>query len=388
MKENLFINYMPHADIHLPESWKYLLHSELTQLNLFICLRAFAFSIISLFVPAYLYWELGYTISEVLMFFVYFALILAFSSPFLVLMSARVGYKHMIIFSVPFQILYLYLLYALPTYNFPLIWIALALGLGIASFNIGVHLEFQSISHSKSRGAEVGSLQAAQIIGLMLGPLLGGGFIHYFSFPSVFILVVVILFCSSFFLFMSSDHHSTHSFSWKKLYKALNIRLALYYLYRGGWIIATGVLWPLYIFLELQSYLTLGVIGTLMALITAFLVFFIGKKSDTLGRHKVVQYSAVPESIGWIFRGFVASMGGIIGMSLFQSLTSSSLQAPLLALEYNQAKKTGSVLEYFVWRQFFVGIGRALLLGIVLWFGSFLAGFAAVGLSTFFVFLL
>ena len=152
--------------------------------------------------------------------------------------------------------------------------------------------------------------------------------------------------------------------------------------------IASGVLWPLYIFLELGDYLSLGVIGTLMALISAFLIFIIGKKSDVLGKHKVVHASAVPEALVWIFRGFVASFAGIIGMSLFQSLTSSSLQAPLMALEYNHANDKGAVLEYFLWRQLFVGMGRTLLIGFILLVGSFIASFALVGLGTFFVFLL
>ena len=379
---------MPHSDLHLPHTWKYFMHSELNQLNISLAIRGFAFSILSLFVPAYLHSELGYAVSEVLWFFVYFALVLAISSPFLVLISSKIGFKHMMILSMPLQLIYLFSLHLLSTHTFSLFYVALALGLGIASFNIGVHLEFQSISHAKSRGKEVGSRQAARLLGLLFGPLLGGGLIHYFGFIIVFCIVAVLVAISSLFLFMSKEHHGKLNVSWKRLGKAFDVKLALYYLYRGSWIIATGVLWPLFIFLQLGSYLALGVIGTLMSLITVFLDLDMGKKSDQIGKHKIVHFSAVPEAIVWIFRGFFASLGGIVGMSIFQSLTSSSLMAPLLAIEYNKAKKTGTVLEYYIWRQLFIGLGRALILGFTLIVGSFVASFAFVGLGTFFVFLL
>tara|TARA_Y100000310_G_scaffold345465_1_gene465288 strand:+ start:6303 stop:7442 length:1140 start_codon:yes stop_codon:yes gene_type:complete len=379
---------MPHAEFHLPHSWKYFLHSPLNQLYLSLAVRAFAFSIISLFVPAYLYGELGYSLTQVFTFFIVYALTLAFSSPFFILFSTKIGFKHTIMLSIPLQMGYFYLLHILAESSFSLFWVAFVLGLGLASFNAGLHLEFHAISHPKSRGEEVGKRQAAQFIGLMFGPLIGGGLIHYLGFTVVFWLVGFLLLFSGFFLFLSKEHRIKLSFSWKKFFGVYNNKLALYYLYRGAWVIATGVLWPLYIFLELGDYLSLGVIGTLMALVTAFLVFFLGKKSDSFGKHRVVQYSAIPEAIVWIFRGFVASFAGIIGMSLFQSLTSSALEAPLLALEYNHANDNNAVLEYFMWRQFIVGMGRVLLISFMLVVGSFMASFAFVGLGTFFVFLL
>ncbi len=379
---------MPHAEYHMPHSWKYFLDSPLNQLYISLAVRAFAFSIISLFVPAYLYSELGYSFSEVLFFFIYFAIVMGLSAPMFILLSTKIGFKHTIMLSIPIQMIYFYLLHMLSYHTFSLIWVAIALGLGLASFNSGLHLEFHAISHPKSRGEEVGKRQAAQFIGLMFGPLIGGGLIYYFGFTLVFILVGLLLFGSGIFLFLSKEHKVKMLFSWKKLFRVFNYKLALYYLYRGAWIIATGVLWPLYIFFELGDYLSLGVIGTLMALVTAFLVFFVGKKSDSFGKHKVVQYSVVPEALAWIFRGFVATFTGIIGMSLFQSLTSSSLQAPLMALEYNHANDDGALLEYFIWREFFVSMGRVLLLGFLLLVGSFMASFALVGVGTFFVFLL
>lgn len=387
-RENFVLSNMPHADLYLHRTWRYLLHSPLSQLYMSIAVRAFAFSIISLFVPAYLYGELGYSLTEVLMFFFYFSIVISIASPLFTLFSTKLGFKHTIMLSIPLQMLYFYLLNLLGTHNFHYFWVAFTLALGLASFNAGLHMEFHKISHPKSRGAESGKLKSSQLMGLLIGPLVGGGLIHYLGFTITFWLVGILLLCSGVFLFLSSEHKEKVNFSFKKLFLLFNFKLSLYYLYRGSWIIAMGVLWPLFIFLKLGDYLSLGVIGTLMSLITVMVVFMVGRKSDAFGRHRIVQSIVVPEAVAWIFRGFAASLGWIVGMSLFQSLTSSTMEAPLMALEYNHANDKGGVLEYFMWRQLFVGLGRALIIGFTLLTMSFIASFAVVGLGTFFVFLL
>ena len=119
---------MPHAEFHLPHSWKYFLHSPLNQLYLSLAVRAFAFSIISLFVPAYLYGELGYSLTQVFTFFIVYALTLAFSSPFFILFSTKIGFKHTIMLSIPLQMGYFYLLHILAESSFSLFWVAFVLG--------------------------------------------------------------------------------------------------------------------------------------------------------------------------------------------------------------------------------------------------------------------
>jgi len=56
------------------EVWRSLLpRQELTQVYLAMAIRSFALSLTSLFVPLYLYKELGYTLEQTLLFFVFYS---------------------------------------------------------------------------------------------------------------------------------------------------------------------------------------------------------------------------------------------------------------------------------------------------------------------------
>ena len=68
-----------HHNHHL--LWHFRPKKELTQVYVCLMLRNFAFSLIGLFVPLYLYIELGYTLSQTLYFYLFYAVIFAISTP-------------------------------------------------------------------------------------------------------------------------------------------------------------------------------------------------------------------------------------------------------------------------------------------------------------------
>ena len=70
---------MHHHNEHL--LWKFFPHKELTQVYISSAIRNFAISLISLFVPLYLYKELGFPIEQVLYFFMFYAVTFAILTP-------------------------------------------------------------------------------------------------------------------------------------------------------------------------------------------------------------------------------------------------------------------------------------------------------------------
>ncbi len=198
--------------------WKLLPGKEINQIYLSVALRSFALSLISLFVPMYLYSELGYSLQETLAFYIIFSVVLAIVSPFAAKFASKYGLKHSILLSVPFQVFYFYLLYQLKSINVPLALIASLEGFAIAFFWMGMHLEFSKISHKKHRGEEVGKRQAAMVLATLAGPLAGGAMIKYFGFSIVFIIASIILLSSAAFLFLSKERHAKFKFSVRSLW--------------------------------------------------------------------------------------------------------------------------------------------------------------------------
>lgn len=380
-----FLLYMLHQHHH-HFWWKLLPGKEINQIYLSVALRSFALSLISLFVPMYLYSELGYSLQETLAFYIIFSVVAAITCPFAAKFASKYGLKHSILLSVPFQVSYFYLLYQLSSVNIPLALIASLEGLAIAFFWMGMHLEFCKISHKKHRGEEVGKRQAAMVLATLAGPLAGGAMIKFFNFGVVFVIASLMLLLSAAFLFLSKERHVKFKFSVKSLWTGSYFKNSLFFTYRGILVAANAILWPLFMFITLNDYLSLGVIGSIAGLATAILSLIMGKISDTkISKRSIIRFVAPIESITWFFRGFLATFSGFLGISIVQSIVYGIRSAPMGALVYDQSKS--NPVEFFVTREIFICLGRIFVLSVILISMKFVPAFILVGLSSFAVFL-
>lgn len=375
-----------HSHNHHFHWWKFFPKKEISKIYLAIAIRSFALSLVSLFVPIYLHVDLGFSLRSTLSFFIFYSVIFAIFTPLAAKFSSKFGLKHSILLSVPFQIIYLLLLYKLGTYNIPLALIATFLGLSMAFFWMGMHLEFKQTSHKKNLGEEVGKAQGIAVLSTLSGPLIGGLIISYFSFNVAFTVSAILLFFSALPLLVSGDKHVPYKFSIRNLVSKKYLSVSFFYTYRGAWVVASRVLWPLFIYLSLKSYLSLGLLGTISGIITALLMIFVGKRSDKIGKDKIIYWAVPFESFSWLIRGLFSTFNGFLGISLFQSLTYGVLSSPLTAKEYELAKDNS--VEYFITREIYLCIGRILILSFVLLTGSFVASFWLVGFGSFLALLL
>lgn len=375
-----------HHDHHF-QWWHFFPSKEIHQVYLSMALRSLAISLISIFVPMYLYSELGYTLSETLGFFIFFAVIMAVATPFAAKFASQYGLKHSILLSVPFQVAFFFGLHQLKTIPIPLYVIATLEGLAVSFYWMGMHLEFKRVSHRKHRGEEVGKRQAIATLATLFGPVIGGALIKFVSFGVVFLLASVLLAFSALFLFASKEKHVPYRFSVKSLFDKRHWRDASYFTFRGVWVIAHAVLWPLFMFAVLKDYFSLGIIGTIAGLSTTILLLTFGKLSDKkISKRKLVRWVTPFEAVTWLIRGFFTTFGGFVFVSLFQSLTLGLRSAPMVAIEYNRAKK--NPVEFFIVREVYICVGRILILTLVLLTAKIVPGFILTGLASLSMFLL
>ena len=361
--------------------WRFFPKKELTQVYACATLRSFAISLICLFIPLYLHFEQGYTLPETLYFYIFYSLIFAISTPIAAKFSARFGIKHSILVSVPLYLIFMALLYCLPIFKTPLIIIATILGLSLAFYWMGMHLVFRRASDGKHRGEEVGKREGLSILATLAGPLIGGFLIGSFGFKPVFILASVLLFLSVFFLFLGKEDHVKYHFSIRSLLDKRHWQNSLFFVSRGSRVMAAEVVWPLFIFVILNDYLSLGLVGSIMALISAILVWIIGKYSDQIDRRKIIRWVVGGESLSWFLRAVVSNVGQIFGVTIFGALTYGSLEAPVGALEYDKAKR--NITQYFVTKEIFICLGRILILMFVLMTNSLSGGLVFQGIVNF-----
>ncbi|MFH0701657.1 MAG: MFS transporter [Candidatus Woesearchaeota archaeon] len=363
--------------------WRFFPKKKLTQIYISAAVRYFAVSLISLFVPLYLHQELGYTLNQTLWFFIIYSLALALFSPFSAKFAARFGCKHSILVSVPLYLLFILGLYLLPEGKISLYGMYLigaVLGASLSFYWMGMHAIFRKVSDCKHRGEEFGKRESISIVATMLGPIMGGLLIKYSGFKIVFVLAALLLFASAFFLFLSKEQHTRYHFSFRSLFYCKDWKNYLFFISRGARAIAAGVVWPLFVFIIIKDYLSLGLIESIPAGICALLIWLIGKYSDHVSKQKILRWVAGFEALSWIGRVFVNSMTQVFGITIFGAVTYGIYESPAGAMEYDKA--CGNHPSFFISREIFLCFGRVLLLSIVLITNSLSGGLIFNGIAT------
>jgi MFS family permease len=352
--------------------WRFFPSKELTQIYVSTAIRSFANSLISLFIALYLHKEIGLTLQETLYFFIFYAVIFAISTPIAAKFSARFGLKHSILLSVPFYLAFVVLLYLLPVLNTPLMVIAALWGVSLAFYWMGLHLVFHHASHKGHRGEEFGKRAGISIFATMMGPLVGGFLIKFVGFKSVFVLASILLFSSALFLFLSKEDYVKYQFSLRNLLIREHWENSIFFTSRGVWGMTSGVIWPLFIFSILNDYLSLGIVGSLLAGVSAIFILLVGKYSDKIGKRKIIKWISGFESLSWFVRSAVVTTTHVFGATVFGALTHGIMESPIGALGYDKAKD--KVAEYFVSREVYICLGRILVLIFVLMTNSLSSG--------------
>lgn len=371
---------------HHPFWWRFYPKKELTQVYFSAALRGFSVSLMAIFIPLYLFQERGFSLSQTLLFFVFYSVMFAVCTPLAAKFSSRFGLKHSILISGPLYMLSIIALYFLPAGPWLLLSASSFLGASQAFYWMGMHLVFFHVSHPRHRGEEVGIRAGVTVIATIFGPLIGGVLITYFGFKVLFMLTGLMLIGSALFLFLSKEKYEKYHFSFKTMFDKRNWRNSLFFASRGSYVIAEGVIWPLFVFFILSSYLSLGIVGSLMSLSSGILLWGSGKYSDhhSNGR-KLIRWSTFANSVVWAGQTMVTTAAQVFAVSILFSLTHAVREAPLGALEYNKAK--GQIAAYFVNREVFICIGRILLLTLVLITNSLSGGMFFQALANFGAFL-
>ncbi len=343
----------------------FALTKKLSEIYVFIILRTLAISMIGIFIPIYLLKELSYSLTDVLFFYMVLFVFFGLITPLTARLSSKIGFKHIMLISFVPQLLFFYLLNQLSVVKIPLFILAIIAGLAEGLFWLSFHINFALSTDKKHRGEELGIIYILCAIIGIIGPFLGGLILTLYNFHLLFIIVVLLLIISMIPLLYSEDIYKVSPISWDSILKYSSGKDAVKFIVYGIRLTGAGIFWPIFIFFSLLGYLSTGFIISFSSFVIVFFTWIIARMSDRYDKSLLIRIGSLFEGIIWIIKLFVRGFFQILGVGVLGGISYSLIDIPFGVQVYNKARKT-KLVEYLIFREIFLVVGRLICLGIIL----------------------
>ena len=123
----------------------------------------------------------------------------------------------------------------------------------------------------------------------------------------------------------------------------------------------------------------MGIIFSIAGLLTAIFSIYVGKLADVFRKKTLIKIGSFFDSITWFFRTFAKTGLQIFAFTAISDLFYILVDVPFSASAYDKASKS-NLVEYLVFREMMLCIGRVLILVVVV-LVSLNAGIFASGIG-------
>lgn len=348
--------------------------------NLF---RGIAFSLFGIFVPIY-FLTLGYSLNHVLVYFLIFHIITFSSFVLGFFVSKKIGYKPIIVASMPFIIIFVLLLQALELSNISIYLIGIVAGLHEGLYFLPNNILFSYLSKPGKKGTQFSNYLAfGQVAGLM-GPLIGAiiatffGFRYLFLVVSIFFLISIIplLYIKNFRPKKNLKFSNLINFS--KKHKSFFVGTILDNI-KGN----ADIIWPIFVYLIIGNLISIGWIGFLITFGTIIFTLFIGRHYDKKSKFLFLRIGSVLFAILWFTRAIYSNNIFIFLSSFLAGFLGLMITVPFSAIFFDKAYKEKDPDSFIVFSEVPIFLGRVFFWGIlILVVNKFVTGFVLAGLAT------
>ena len=363
---------------------------QVRELYLSATMVNFAGAMVAIFEPIYLYKQ-GFSLNQVLYFYLVIYVLYLFVIPLGAKFSRRFGYEKAILVSTPFLALYYISLFLIPVNQIFIVIAILAFTIQKSFYWPGYHADFARFGKEKERGREVSNILAITSAVWIIGPFLGGIIIATLGFKILFIVATVIILASNIPLLATPEKFKPSTFSYidnfKRLFARENRRNLFGYIGFGEELIGM-VIWPIFIFTIVSSFVSIGSLVALATLTTTIILLFVGRMVDgeTQQRRSILKIGAVFKSTVWFMRILVRGYLGIFLTDGLGRTTRNVILIPMLAMTYDHANDT-SIMKTVMFFEMALIVGKILAMVIALAIlvivpGSFIALFVLAGIMT------
>lgn len=354
--------------LHISSLLTFFNKKELNEFYLSISLNTFAESLISVFVPVYLY-LLNYPIYLILFYYFLVSLYFVIFSYFGARVVSNIGVKRSMLLSTPFLIAYYLGLKTLASSHVLFFILPVLLSLRMILYNYGYHLNFIAHSEKKLRGRQLSLIGAFNVIATVAAPLISGLIIYYFNFSVIYIIGSILLIMSTIPLFFSKEKFEKIKFNQVRLFKDIfkKENKNLFFSFSGYAVesIIGRTIWPVFLIALLLNTKNMGIVITLSMSISIFVFYFAGQVTDKYNKIKLLKISAILYFFSWVGRIFANSSLKVLFIDSYKNVSEKILRIPWQAYSYDIAQQ-GDYFKFIVSREIIFNLSRAVLMPLLI----------------------
>jgi MFS family permease len=364
----------------------FFLKKESDRFFISIAIRGFAFGMVTIFTPIYIYQHFN-SLPCIFLFFAVAYGLYAVLVPFGGQIMMKIGIKKAILIShIFFWGFYICLLLLDISWIFILLSIIL-LAIGKIFFWPAYHVNFARVTETKKLGKEISKINFITALPGVLAPAIGGAIIYFLGYPALFTTVLCILFCSTIPLFLSPEIHQTYSdsflTSYKRIFKKRNRYNNLGFAFSAIESTINVYVWPLFLAISLVGYLSIGSIATVSLIVSLLFILYMGRITDKANKTKLLLIGSILTAGAWIGKFFVISPISAFVAQGFYKLSRTAVGVPFQAIMYKRAEDKGEEIdEFIIYRDIVIAVSRCATFLILAGCTFFISG---INLNVFFV---
>ncbi len=369
--------------------WRYVSFSEVAELYTSRTLRIIGLNIASGFASVYLY-QTGYSLKVIMLFWICYYISNAVMNYVSAYIIAYFGPKHGTLFSNLIYIPAMVALGLVPNYGLSaiIIWGVLA-SLSSALYGLSYLVEFSKVKSIDHAGQEIGFMNILEKISIGMSPVVGGAVALLLGAQAVMMVGAIIFALSAIPLFRTVEqtrvrqHVKFRDLSYRTFHRSLTSQLGV-----GVDIVATGIVWSLFIaavvfpHLSNEIYVSLGALSSVTILAAIGVSYAYGRLIDRHRGGDLLRITVVVNALVHASRPFANGVASVVGTNVTNEIATTGITMSYMRGMFDTADLSGNRIVYLSVSQVFSSIGAIIACTILFMclniFGD------AQGLRTFF----
>lgn len=332
--------------------------------------RRISSTMIGLFIPIYLYENLG----SYDYLFLYYLMIHSWSLVWISVVASVMrswGSDFALILGSVFRAVCVFLM---PLIQIDPRWIfvvALFNGMTLAFDWFPYHYSVASLSlRKKDFGKSSSYISIMEKLAGAIGPVVGALVITYLNYNWLYFFSAAVLFLAAFAPLFDSFNNKKMHFNWSEIFQRFKDPGILKHVVAHGFhvfdINAYVIIWPLILIGGFGTVMKTGIFQSTTLVLSTFILFWLSKHLDK-GNYWVMKIGSAFSSLHWLMRYMFGSPFGLAVSEIFYSLGQVMLWTPFISIVYEKGSK-GYKMEFFFVRQVLrmvLGILVVMLLWVV-----------------------
>jgi MFS family permease len=345
-----------------------LFRKNINKLHTMNSLEGLGWSLVGIYIPIYLK-TIGYSWEQVFIYFIIQNTAILFASFVVAYLGRIFSLRRVLLIRFPVLFIFLILLFFIETKNISIYLLALVDGLQSGMFWLPMHILFSRFISKDDIEGETSKLFAIPQFICMFGPLIGGLISSSLNFGFLFGVGFVLFVLAFIPMVMTRIEVTRYDFSmmdgfslFKKYPKYFFSELLLNIAEE-----IEGVIWPIFVYINVASIASVGFVGTLLAVSSAVFTLVVGKISNKRNQRTLIITGTIVMMMIWFFRFYLEGELTYYLLTIFSGIAYVLFSIPYYSGIYKIGKKEKTAV-FFAFREVPVWMARVVVFCLALVF--------------------